>query len=79
MLADECLLGNVYGTATGLPVGVLPGASLCDTWVQSQELAFLDVLDFRRVLNMRSQCNYVQTTPILTQAKSGEAFKTMVA
>jgi hypothetical protein len=31
MLADECPLGNVYGTATGLPVGVLPSASLCDT------------------------------------------------
>jgi hypothetical protein len=31
MLADGCLLGNVYGTATRLPAGVLPGASLCDT------------------------------------------------
>ncbi len=28
---------------------------------------------------MRSQCNYAQTTPILTQAKSGKAFETMVA
>jgi hypothetical protein len=27
----RCPMGNVYGTATGLPVGVLPGASLCDT------------------------------------------------
>jgi hypothetical protein len=31
MLADVCLLGNVYETATGLPVGILPGMSLCDT------------------------------------------------
>jgi hypothetical protein len=31
MLADRCLLGNVYGTATGSPVGIPPGASLCDT------------------------------------------------
>ncbi len=31
MLADGCPLGNVYGTATGLLVGVPPSASLCDT------------------------------------------------
>ncbi len=39
MLADECPLGNVDGTATAnfigtipwLPSGILPGASLCDT------------------------------------------------
>jgi hypothetical protein len=31
MIADGCPLGNVYGTATGLPVGIPPGASLCDT------------------------------------------------
>jgi hypothetical protein len=31
MLADGCPLGNVYGTATGLPVGVLPSMSLCET------------------------------------------------
>ena len=31
MLADGCPLANVYGTSTGLPVGILPGASLCDT------------------------------------------------
>ncbi len=31
MLADGCPLGNVYGTATELPVGILPGMSLCDT------------------------------------------------
>jgi hypothetical protein len=30
MLADGCLLGNLYGTATRAPTGVLPGASLCD-------------------------------------------------
>jgi hypothetical protein len=30
-------------------------------------------------LNTRSQCNYVRTTPILTQAKLGKAFETMVA
>ncbi len=28
---------------------------------------------------MRSQCNYMRATPILTQAKLGKAFKTMVA
>ncbi len=28
---------------------------------------------------MRNQCSYVQATLILTQAKLGEAFKTMVA
>jgi hypothetical protein len=26
---------------------------------------------------MRSQCNYAQMTPILTQTKSGKAFKTI--
>ncbi len=33
ILADgfPLALDNAYGTATGLPVGVLPGASLCDT------------------------------------------------
>jgi hypothetical protein len=28
---------------------------------------------------MRSQCNYTQTTLILTQAKSGKAFKILIA
>ncbi len=28
---------------------------------------------------MHSQCNYAQATPIMTQAKLGEAFETMVA
>jgi hypothetical protein len=78
MLAEGCPLGNIYGTATGLPVGDPPGASLCDTKVHSQPLALLALLDFQRVLSMRSQCNYVQTTSILTQAKLGEAFETMV-
>ncbi len=29
--------------------------------------------------DMRSQCNYARKTPILTQTKSGEAFKTITA
>ncbi len=31
MLADGCPLGNLYVTATGLPVADPPGMSLCDT------------------------------------------------
>jgi hypothetical protein len=29
--------------------------------------------------DMRRQCNYAQKTPILTQTKSGKAFKTIIA
>jgi hypothetical protein len=41
--------------------------------------AFLAFLDFQRVLNVRSLCNYAQTTPILTQAKLGKTFETIRA
>ncbi len=72
-----------------LPFGIPPGASLCDTYFPSRPLVFLAFSDFQSHLpflpfqiseesDTRSQCNYVQKTPILTQTKLGKAFKTII-
>ena len=69
MLADGCLLGIIYGTATEnsvktipwLSYDVVPGASLCDTLVPPHPLSEECVV---------TMCD---TAQILSQAKSGEA------
>ncbi len=69
MLADGCLLGIIYGTATEnsvktipwLSYDVAPGASLCDTLVPPHPLSEECVV---------TMCD---TAQILSQAKSGEA------
>jgi hypothetical protein len=80
MLADRCPLGNVYGTAT-FPSRLLESHLAHHSVTLRFHLSHLPFLPFQisEVSDMRSQCNYAQKTPILTQTKSGEAFKTIIS
>ncbi len=80
MLADGCLLGNVYGTAT-FSSCLLESRPACHSVTLRFHLGHLPFLPFQisKESDTRSQCNYAQKTPILTQSKSGKAFKTIIA
>ncbi len=78
MLADGCPLGNVYETATshGCLLESCPAHHSVTLRFHFGHLPFLP-FQISKESDMRSQCNYAQKTPILTQTKSGEAFETI--
>ena len=78
MLADGCPLGNVYGTAT-FSSCLLESRPARHSVTLRFRLGHLPFLPFQisEESDTRSQCNYARKTPILTQMKSGEAFKTI--
>jgi hypothetical protein len=78
MLADGCPLGNVYGTAT-FSSRLLESRPVRHSVTLRLRLGHLPFLPFQisEESDMRSQCNYAQKTLILTQTKSGKAFKTI--
>jgi hypothetical protein len=80
MLADGCPLGNVHGTATFSSRLLESHPARCSVTLRFH-LGHLPFLPFQisEESDMRSQCNYARKTPILTQTKSGEAFKTIIA
>ncbi len=80
MLADGCLLGNVYGTAT-FSSCLLESHPARHSVTLRFHLGHLPFLPFQisEESDTHSQCNYVRQTPILTQTKSGEAFETNLA
>jgi hypothetical protein len=80
MLADGCPLGNVHGTAT-FSSCLLESRPACHSVTLRFQLGHLPFLPFQisEESDTCSQCNYVQKPPILTQTKSGEAFKTIIS
>ncbi len=80
MLADGCPLGNVYGTAT-FSSHLLESRLARHSVTLRFRLGHLPFLPFQisEESDMRSQCNYAQKTPILTQMKSVEAFETIIS
>jgi hypothetical protein len=71
MLADGCPLGNVYGAAT-FSSRLLEYRPVRHSVTLRFHLGHLPFLPFQisEESDMRSQCNYVQKTPLLTQTKS---------
>ncbi len=80
MLADGCPLGIVYGTAT-FSSRLLESCPACHSVTLRFRLGHLPFLPFQisEESDTRSQCNYAQKTPILTQTKSSKAFETIIA
>jgi hypothetical protein len=80
MLADGCPLGNVYGTATfsSRLLESLPARHSVTLRCRLGHLPFFP-FQISEESDTRSQCNYAQKTPILTQTKSGEASETSLA
>jgi hypothetical protein len=80
MLADGCLLGNICGTAT-FSRRLLKSHPARHSVTLRFCLGHLPFLPFQisEESDTRIQCNYVQKTPILTQTKSGKAFKTITS
>jgi hypothetical protein len=80
MLADGCPLGNVYGTAVFSSCLLEFHLARYSVTLRFR-LGHLPFLPFQisEESDTRSQCNYAQQTPILTQTKSGEAFETILA
>ncbi len=80
MLADGCPLGNVYGTTT-FSSRLLESCPARHSVTLRFRLGHLPFLPFQisEESDTLSQCNYTRKTLILTQTKSGEAFKTTIA
>ncbi len=80
MLADGCPMGNVNGTATfsSRLLESRPARHSVTLWFRLGHWPFLP-FQISEESDTRSQCNYAQKTPILTQTKSGEAFETIIA
>jgi hypothetical protein len=80
MLADGCPLGKVYGTAT-FSSCLLESRPARHSVTLRFRLGHLPFLPFQisEESDTRSQCNYAQKTPILTQTKSSEAFGPVIA
>ncbi len=78
MLADGCPLGNVHGTAT-FSSRLLESRPAHHSVTLRFCLGHLPFLPFQisKESDTRSQCNYAQKTPILTQTKLGKAFETI--
>jgi hypothetical protein len=80
MLADGCPLGKVHGIAT-FSSHLLESRPARHSVTLRFHLGHLPFLPFQisEESDTRSQCNYAQKTPILTQTKSGEALETIIA